>query len=91
LNTKNETQINALINEINKLNISGPRGKIQFDKDTNRTIFDHYIYKLNLDSSSNISFSKIETLANDGHFIKAITSYNKTVRLGGWQNAYLCH
>ena len=91
LNTKNETQINALINEINKLNISGPRGKIQFDKDTNRTIFDHYIYQLNLDSSSNISFSKIETLVNDGHFIKAITSYNETVRLGGWQNAYLCH
>ncbi|PWB24170.1 ABC transporter substrate-binding protein [Flavobacterium sp. HTF] len=91
LNIKNEIQINALIDEVNQLNIVGPRGTIQFDQATNRTIFNHYIYKLNLDSLSNISFSKIETLVNDGHFIKAITSYNEPVKSGGWQNAYLCH
>lgn len=91
VNSNNDVKINVLIDEINKLNITGPRGTIQFDKDTNRTIFDHYIYQLNLDSESNISFRKIETLANDGHFIKAITLYNEPVKLSGWQNAYLCH
>ena len=90
-NTKNGIHINALIDEVNQLNIVGPRGTIQFDQATNRTIFNHYIYKLNLDSLSNISFSKIETLVNDGHFIKAITSYNEPVNSSGWQNAYLCH
>ncbi|MEN2401100.1 ABC transporter substrate-binding protein [Flavobacterium sp. MC2016-06] len=90
-NTNDNPKIDVLINEINKLNITGPRGTIQFDADTNRTIFDHYIYKLNIDSLSNLSFIKIETLANDGHFIKAITSYNEPVKFGGWQNAYLCH
>ncbi len=91
VNSNNDVKINVLIDEINKLNITGPRGTIQFDKDTNRTIFNHYIYQLNLDSESNISFRKIETLANDGHFIKAITLYNEPVKLSGWQNAYLCH
>ncbi|WP_264551945.1 ABC transporter substrate-binding protein [Flavobacterium sp. N2038] len=89
--TNNETKTSILIDEINKLNIAGPRGIIQFDKDTNRTIFNHYIYELNLDSSSTISFKKIETLVNEGSFIKAITSYKEPVQLTGWQNAYLCH
>ncbi|WP_343694418.1 ABC transporter substrate-binding protein [Flavobacterium sp.] len=82
---------NSLIEEINKLNIAGPRGTISFDKETNRTVFNHHIYELNLDSLNNISFRKIETLINDGHFIKAFTLSAKPDKLGGWQNAYLCH
>ncbi|KOP38192.1 hypothetical protein DBB36_18660 [Flavobacterium sp. WLB] len=90
LNAK-DFSLNSLIEEINKLNIVGPRGAIHFDKETNRTIFNHYIYELNLDSLNNISFRKIETLINDGNFIKAFTSFTKPDQQGGWQNAYLCH
>jgi hypothetical protein len=76
---------------MDKLNITGPRGNIEFDKDTNRTMFNHYMYKLNLDSNNNISFNKIKTFVNDGHFIKAFTSSTKPEKASGWQNAYLCH
>ncbi|UWY27330.1 ABC transporter substrate-binding protein [Flavobacterium sp. TR2] len=81
----------SLIEAIHKLNIDGPRGTIRFDEDTNRTVFDHYIYQLNLDSFNTISFKKIETLINDGDFIKAFASLSKPEHLGGWDNAYLCH
>jgi len=91
LNTDNNLSIDFLIEEMNKLNITGPRGNIRFDKDTNRTIFNHYIYELNIDSLNTISFKKIETLINDGHFIKASTSFTKPDKIGGWHNAYLCH
>jgi hypothetical protein len=91
LNT-NDLSLNSLITEIHKLNIAGPRGIIRFDKDINRTIFNHHIYKLNLESTTNeVSFKKIETFINDGHFIKAFTSFTKPEQLGGWHNAYLCH
>lgn len=91
LNT-NDLSLNSLIAEIHKLNIAGPRGIIRFDKDTNRTIFNHHIYKLNLESTTNeVSFKKIETFINDGHFIKVFTSFTKPEQLGGWHNAYLCH
>ncbi|WP_132987456.1 ABC transporter substrate-binding protein [Flavobacterium zhairuonense] len=83
--------INSLIEATAQLNIAGPRGTIHFDKETNRTIFNHHIYELNLDSLNNISFRKIETLINDGHFIKAFTSTTRPDNLSGWQNAYLCH
>jgi ABC-type branched-subunit amino acid transport system substrate-binding protein len=91
LNTENNLSINSLIEEMDKLNITGPRGNIEFDKDTNRTMFNHYMYKLNLDSNNNISFNKIKTFVNDGHFIKAFTSSTKPEKASGWQNAYLCH
>lgn len=91
LNTDNNLQINSLIEEIKKLNIAGPRGNIEFDKDTNRTLFNYHIYQLNFDSGKNdINFKKIETFINDGHFTKAFTS-KKPDQVGGWQNAYLCH
>ncbi|MFB3387664.1 ABC transporter substrate-binding protein [Flavobacterium sp. LAR06] len=90
-NTESNTGISSLIEEIDKLNISGPRGNIEFDKGTNRTMFDHHMYKLNFDSNDDISFNKIKTFVNDGHFIKAFTSSNKPEKAGGWQNAYLCH
>ncbi|KRD08900.1 hypothetical protein ASE21_13685 [Flavobacterium sp. Root901] len=89
-NTKNFS-FNSLIEEIENLNIAGPRGTISFDKETNRTIFNHHIYELNLDSLNNISFRKIETFINDGHFIKAFTLSAKPDKISGWQNAYLCH
>lgn len=90
LNAKN-LSVKSLIEEMDHLNIKGPRGIIKFDKDTNRTAFDHYIYELNLDSLNNISFRKIETLVNDGHFIKALSSITKPDHQSGWHNAYLCH
>lgn len=91
LSNADNLSFNSLIDKISQLNITGPRGVIKFDNDTNRTIFDHHIYKLKLDSLNNISFKKIETLTNDGHFIKAFSSSTKPEKLGGWQNAYLCH
>ena len=91
LNAENNLSTSSLINQISKLNITGPRGNIEFDKDTNRTIFNHYMYKLNFDSSNDISFNKIETFVNDGQFTKAFNSFTKPDYVGGWQNAYLCH
>ncbi|WP_286967605.1 ABC transporter substrate-binding protein [Flavobacterium sp. UBA4854] len=82
---------NSLIEEMYKLDIEGPRGNIRFDKNTNRTQFNNYIYQLNLDSFNSISFRKIETLLNDGDFIKAFASLTKPDHIGGWDNAYLCH
>ncbi|WP_343707002.1 ABC transporter substrate-binding protein [Flavobacterium sp.] len=90
LNARN-LKTSSLIEEIHRLNIEGPRGTIRFDKDTNRTRFNHYIYQLNLDPLNNISFRKIETLINDGDFIKAFASQTKPDYVGGWDNAYLCH
>lgn len=81
----------SLIEEMYKLDIEGPRGNIKFDKETNRTIFNHYIYQLNLDSANNTSFKKIETLINNGEFVKAFASLPKPDHIGGWDNAYLCH
>lgn len=81
----------SLIEEMYKLDIDGPRGNIRFDTTTNRTLFNHYIYQLNLDSFNTISFRKIETLLNDGGFIKAFASLTKPHHIGGWDNAYLCH
>mgnify|MGYP001116155875 FL=1 len=81
----------SLIEEMYKLDIDGPRGNIRFDSTTNRTLFNHYIYQLNLDSFNTISFRKIETLLNDGGFIKAFASLTKPHHIGGWDNAYLCH
>lgn len=81
----------SLIEEMYKLDIDGPRGNIRFDTTTNRTLFNHYIYQLNLDSFNTISFRKIETLLNDGGFIKAFASLTKPDHIGGWDNAYLCH
>lgn len=90
LNARN-LKTSSLIEEMHRLNIEGPRGTIRFDKDTNRTLFNHYIYQLNLDPLNNISFRKIETLINDGDFIKAFASQTKPDYVGGWDNAYLCH
>ena len=91
LTAENNFSTSSLIEQIHKLNIAGPRGNIEFDKDTNRTMFAHHMYKLNFDSKNDISFNKIKTFVNDGHFIKAFRSSTKPEIVGGWQNAYLCH
>ncbi|MBF4465045.1 ABC transporter substrate-binding protein [Flavobacterium sp. LC2016-12] len=91
LKTENNLSISSLIDQIGKLKIAGPRGNIEFDKDTNRTLFNHYMYELNIDSSNDICFNKIETFVNDGHFIKVFASAKKPEIVGGWHNAYLCH
>ena len=91
LHADNALSITSLIDQIGTLNITGPRGNIEFDKATNRTLFNHYIYKLDIDSSNDIRFNKIETFLNDGHFTKAFNSSTKTDTVGGWHNSYLCH
>lgn len=91
LKTEGDMRMSVLLNEISNLNIAGPRGVLQFDEATNRTIFNHHIYKLNLDPQSNVRFEKMATLENNGDFIKAVTSYTEPLAVGGWQNAYLCH
>lgn len=90
LNTT-DNKISSMIEAMGKLNIAGPRGNIEFDKNTNRTQFNYYMYELNFDSNNDISFNKIETFINDGHFTKTFTSSIKPNEIGGWQNAYLCH
>jgi branched-chain amino acid transport system substrate-binding protein len=91
LNAEKKLSISSLINQIDTLNIAGPRGNIEFDKATNRTLFNHYMYKLDFDSSNDIRFNKIETFVNDGHFTKSFNSSTKTDTVGGWHNSYLCH
>lgn len=89
--TNGNTTINALTEAMHILQISGPRGTIEFDNETNRTIFNHHIYKLIPNNENEIKFKKINTLENNGHFIKAIASQDAPPKIGGWQNAYLCH
>jgi len=64
----------------------GPRGKMEFHSDTNRTRFDHYIFKMTEDET------QIEAvLKNNGEFIQKIMSDSTPIAAGGWHNAYLCH
>lgn len=64
----------------------GPRGKMHFHPETNRTSFDSYIFKIKDDGI------QIETvLKNDGQFIQNIMSDQQPQSTGGWHNAYLCH
>lgn len=66
--------------------LEGPRGKMDFHPDTNRTFFDSYIFKITSDET------QIEAvLKNDGEFIQKITLLDQPESTGGWHNAYLCH
>ena len=62
-----------------------------FDVHRRGTIFNHYIYKPIAYDENNLSFEKVETLSNTGHFIKKILSMPTPDKMGGWHNAYLCH
>lgn len=64
----------------------GPRGKMEFHPDTNRTYFDSYLFKMAEDET------QIEAvLKNNGEFIQKIMSDDSPLTVGGWHNAYLCH
>lgn len=77
--------------EIQNLKINGPRGIIQFDIETNRSLFDHYIYKMNLNADGDIIPQIIQTFHNNGNFIKSVIKKQKNANPNGWHNAYLCH
>lgn len=64
----------------------GPRGKIEFLADTNRTCFDNYIFKM-VDNETQIE----AVLKNNGEFIQKIMSGSAPQTGSGWHNAYLCH
>jgi branched-chain amino acid transport system substrate-binding protein len=87
----NRIHSNTLLEEINKLQLEGPRGIIQFHPNTNRTFFNHYLFKASTNTNNTITFQKIETLKNDGSFIHKAIKNNPSSKSGGWQNAYLCH
>jgi branched-chain amino acid transport system substrate-binding protein len=87
---KNKTLTSYKI-EIENLSINGPRGVIQFDKETNRSFFDHHIYKMNLNADGNIIPEIIESFSNNGSFIKSVIKNQKNATPNGWHNAYLCH
>lgn len=89
--TNENMTIRSLTEAMDTLQISGPRGVIKFDNETNRTLFNHHIYKLIPNNENEIKFKRINTLENNGHFIKAVTSQDVPPKIGGWQNAYLCH
>ncbi len=81
----------SLLEKMEMLTAEGPRGTIFFEKNTNRTVFNHYIYKIVTNDENNFSYQKMETLKNDGHFIQNILFTKPPEKLGGWHNAYLCH
>lgn len=77
--------MNLLIEKMNALP-KGPRGKLEFHPETNRTSFDNYIFKI-INEESQVE----AVLKNDGEFIQKIMLFDQPVTNGGWHNAYLCH
>lgn len=88
LSTSFDQLFDKMLANIKTIHIDGPRGSIKFDSESNRTIYSHYIYKLN---KENRTFDIDSILENNGDFIKTITKTDMTVNSGGWHNAYLCH
>lgn len=88
LSSSFDISFNKTMENIKTVNIEGPRGNIYFDSESNRTYFDHYIYKL---VKKKRKFETHSILHNNGNFIKTITKTDITVNSGGWHNAYLCH
>ncbi|WP_417353640.1 ABC transporter substrate-binding protein [Flavobacterium alkalisoli] len=76
---------------INSLKTEGPRGTVFINPETNRTIYDSHIYEIYKKDSGEAGYRKKELLKNDGNFIKSIIKTEKPEKIGGWQNAYLCH
>ena len=81
----------SLLNKMKKLHLEGPRGTIFFEEKSNRTIFNHYLYKMLTYDESDFSYQKVETLENYGSFIQNVLFQESPAQPGGWQNAYLCH
>ncbi len=86
-----DSSYKSLLAKMKKLTVEGPRGTIFFENNTNRTVFNHYLYKIVTYDENNFSFQKVETLKNDGGFIQDILFQEAPAQPGGWQNAYLCH
>lgn len=91
LETSANSNSSSYKKNIEQLNVSGPRGIICFNKETNRSCFDHYIYKMNVDTDGNVIAEVTETFKNDGNFIRSMIAEQKLAGTGGWYNAYLCH
>jgi len=69
-------------------NLKGPRGSLSFNKDTSRTDFDHYLWKLKYENGNYkvLQEKKIKKNQNStNHFLTTEQI------IGGWSNAYLCH
>ncbi len=81
----------SLLIKMKKVVIEGPRGTIFFEENTNRTVFNHYLYKIVNYDENDVSYQKVETLENDGGFIQKVLFHESPTQPGGWQNAYLCH
>jgi branched-chain amino acid transport system substrate-binding protein len=81
----------ALATNAYAVSVEGPRGTIQFQPETNRTVYDHYIFRMTVDAEANHALEQIEVLQNDGSFIQDIIKQDLPEQMGGWHNAYLCH
>ncbi|NDI99671.1 ABC transporter substrate-binding protein [Flavobacterium sp. LaA7.5] len=90
-NEDSDSSYKSLLAKMKTLTAEGPRGTICFEKNTNRTVFNHYLYKIVANDENNFSYQRVETLKNDGGFIQAILFHESPSQPGGWQNAYLCH
>lgn len=85
------TSQESLAAAIDNISLLGPRGEIRFDPETNRTIYNHYIYRLSMAPGEEKTLEQTDVLENDGQFIKDITQKDFPEQMGGWHNAYLCH
>ncbi len=69
-------------------NLKGPRGTLNFNKNTSRTDFDHYLWKLKYENG-NYKVLQEKKIKQDqkstNHFLATEPI------IGGWSNAYLCH
>lgn len=79
-------RLETLIERMKEQAPEGPRGKMEFHSDTNRTSFDSYIFKIT-DDETHIE----AVLKNNGEFIQKIMQQDQPLTVGGWHNAYLCH
>jgi branched-chain amino acid transport system substrate-binding protein len=89
---ENSKKTSKNIHEIMKtLEVNGPRGLLHF-KNGNRTFFNHHIYRaIKNEEHQELKFEIIETLTNEGDFMNRIAQKTTFNKIGGWQNAYLCH
>lgn len=86
-----ESSYKGICKILDNFNAKGPRGVFTIDAETNRTFFNHYIYKTIAYDETKLRFEKVATLENGGDFLKNILQQPAPEKLGGWHNAYLCH
>lgn len=81
-------QTNTISDVLQKLQIQGPRGTINFDNIYNKTNFDSYIWKNTTTDSSNFDRS-IEQKLSTTRTTPEFSYTNEDIH--GWYNSYLCH